>query len=586
MRTLLATFLLLTTALAFPLGAAQDVDPPLAEDPKGDVTFTPIGLPTQPVSGADDVDLTGLWLTEDPDAFHLRLRLAHMDGQPGPDQPATYTYLSFDGTDFRVYQGRSQDNEAWFSSLSSRTGSGDFRYLAPLRSYFDTAAGLVWTDLPRDLLAGSSGALPGRGDQVTGVWATAFATHGHDTQFHQEPLPAGPLFHLGDRIPDTDALGIEVQFGGARSAGGVHLATPTPYRASNGGDSVFVYDLEASNDGDQARELQLTALHVPDGWNLTLPGDRVQLDAGSTVAFQAVLRTSFMHQHGTSKAFHLRLADPDDVGAWAELELGVHYLKVPQPAGHHDTLFLHTHPWAQTARLVNAPLGGTDGVLTFNTLDEDPEDSGQPLLAYATSPYYGNVDDYYGWAGCLDPALALGLQFDLARTGTISVPVTSGKPLPAARMQGRILYVPPSDMTYCFPSEYYDLDVVELATIESTDAATLDPNVRHVFEAIIAPKVARQAYEPGGHLVLELFVQGGSVATGGVGGLELVPGGYMTLPLQEYNDTVAMASVAHSADEGAVFSAQPTGAKDAPSAPMALVLVALAALALARRRYG
>lgn len=587
MRTLLATLLLLTMLLPAPALAQDGTQAPLAEDPKGDTTLTPLGLPTQPGPGADDVDLTGLWLWEDPGAFHVQLRLAHMDGEPGPDQPATYTYFTFDGTDFRVYQGRSSDNEAWFSSLSTRTGTGTFRYAAPLRSFYDVGAGLVWTDLPRDLLAGSSGALPGRGDSLTNVWASSFAVLGHSTTFNQPPLPAGALYELGDRVPDADGLAVEVQFGGATGSGGLVLRTPTPYRASNGGDAVYVFDLEADNAGQAARELTLEAMHMPDGWNLTLPGDHVRLDAGTSVQFQAVLRTPFFHQHGTSKAFHLRLADPADGNAWATLELGVHYLAVPQPAGHHDTVFLHTHPWAETAHYVNAPLGGTDGVLTFNTLEEDPEDSGQPLLAYSTSPVFGNVGDVYGWAGCLDPALALGLDLDEARTGTLSIPVKSGKPLLAATLQGRILYVPPAEgMTYCFPSEYYDLDVVELATIEPTEAAALDANQVHVFETSITPVADRQAFEPGGHLVLELFVSGGTVATGGLAGLELQPGGYAILPLREYNDTVPMAALTggEGSGEAAVFSAPSAPAQGAPAPGLAVVAAALVALALLRRQ--
>ena len=587
MRTLLATLLLLLTLLPAPVLAQEATQAPLAEDPAGDVTGRAIGTDQRnPVNGFDDVDLTGLWLWEDPDAFHLKLGLAHMDGQPGPDQPATFVRFTFDGVEHEVWQGRSADNQAWFSDLSAgEPGEPYPRLVAQLRSFYDLEAGLVWTDIPRELVVGKSGGNPGRGDVLENVFVVARAVGAQVASFNlAEAGLTGPVVDVGDRLPDAEGLAVPVQFGGATSGGGIELTTPTPYRASNGGDGVFVYDLVARNGGEAERELVLDPMHVPGGWNLTLPGDRIRLGAGESVAFQAVLHTTFMHQHGTSRAFHLRLADPEDPAAFAQLELGVHYLAVAQPAGHHDTLFLHTHPWSTTARHANAVFGATNGYLTFNTLEEDPEDSREPLVAYGTSPYYGSVDDWYGWAGCLDPALAVGLRFDLARTGQISLPVTSGKPLPSASLSGRILYVPPSpDVHYCFPSEYYELEPVELATIEATAAASLDANAPHVFEALITPLVARQDYQDGGRLVLELSVSGGGVSTGGIAGLEMLPGGYLSLPLLEYNDTMPMVTVA-SSEDAAVFSAPATPPADAPGPGLALLALALVALAVARRQ--
>lgn len=587
MRTLLATLVLLAflTALVPAPVNAQTEPAPLAEDASGDVKGTPIGGPTQPVSGFEDVDLTALFLTETPDTFDLRVRLAHMDGQPGPDQPGVKTTFTFDGVDVQVSMYRSTDNAAWFGSLSTRNGETDsFHYVLDLAARYDVDAAEVWTSVPRDQVVGSSGRLPGHGDALSNVFTTTYASAGHSTNFNQPPLPKGYLLDIGDRLPDVDGLSLPVQFGGAAGSGGLSLTTKQPYRASNGAATTYVFDLEARNTGDADRVLTLEALGVPDGWNVTLPGTQVDLAHGATASFQVALATVFFHAHGSSRAFHLRLADANDDQAWATVELGIHYLAVPQPAGHHDTLWLHTHPWSETAAYVNPPLGGTTGIVTMNTLQEDRDDAGVPVVGYSSM----GSNEGYGWAVCLDPGLAMGLDFDLSRTGQLDFPVATERPMMGAVLSGRLLRVAGGLSTEsCYPSEYADLDVLELARVEATAPADIAPQGGHTFQATVTPlaDADRVPYQDGAQLVLELWVGGDGVGVGGAGGLALQPGGSMTLPLQEYNDTVPVFQGAAEAGPGSVFSApHEDAAKDAPGAPMALLVVGLAALVLVQRR--
>lgn len=584
MRTLLAVPLVLLLLLnAIPLAASQaDARPPLADDPVGDVTGTPLGGPTQPVSGFEDVDLTGLWLEETPTTFELRVRLAHMDGEAGPDQPGTYTYLSFDGVDTRIWLGRSSDNEAWFGSLSRRAGDDFFRYVGPLNARYDMAAGEVWTSIDRDLVVGASGRLPGNGDTLTGVRAEAWAVLGRSSSFNDPTIPVrGYLLDVRDQVPNTDALALDLEFGGASSSGGLSLTAAEPYRASNGAATTYVYDLSAVNQGNTTRSLALEAMHVPAGWNVTLPGAAVTLDAGATVDFQVAVATAFRHQHGGSESFHMRLADADDDAAWAMAEVGVHYLDVAQPAGHHPSLYLHTHPWSETAAVVNPPLGGTTGIVTMNTLEEDPEDAGVPVVAYSS---VGSIGEFYGWAACLDPGLAMGLDFDVAGLGSLALPVSSQKPIPGAVLSGRLLLVGPGlDTTSCFPSSYADLDVTELATIEATAPAQVGPSGQHTFAATVAPIADRVPYVAGASLVLELRVQGDGVGAGGTGSLTLERGGLLVLPLEEYTDALPGFGSVVAAPDGATFSAADDAAKDTPSLALPLVAIALVALARSRR---
>lgn len=584
MRTLLAILLATSALLALPTATAQDPAPPLAEDPSGDVRGTPLGGPTQSMSGFEDVDLTGLWFEETPTTFEVRLRLANMDGQPGPDQPGTYTFLRFDGVETRLWMGRSSDNAAWFGSYSTRAdGASSFRYVGPLSVRYDEAAGEVWTTLGRDEVVGASGRSPGRGDAIEGIRAESWANLGRSMSFNDPTIPVkGYLLDVGDRVPDTDGLRLDVQHGGALASGGVRLAAAEPYRASNGAATTYVYGVTASNQGESTRVLTLEAQHVPAGWNVTLPGAELSLDAGATVEFQVAVATPFRHQHGASESFHLRLADPADPAASALVELGVHYLAVAQPSGHHPTLFLHTHPWSETAAVVNPVAGGTTGIVTMNTLEEDPEDAGVPITAYSA---LGSVGQFYGWAACLDPALAMGLDFAQG-VGSLILPVSTQRPIAGAVLTGRLLHVAPGlETTSCFPSTYRDLEVTELATIEATAPFDLGAGGQHDFEATIAPLVDRVPYVPGASLVLELSLRGDGVGLGGTGGPTLQPGGRLDLPLEEYADALPAFSGVTQATDGAAFvPSEGEPAEDAPALALPLLAAALLALAVMRRQ--
>lgn len=576
--------------LTVPALAAQTTGtelPPLVTDAKGDVTMTPLGGPTQPASGFDAVDLLALWLHETPDDLLVKAALAKMDGQPGPSQASVQAFFVFDGVEYRVGMYRSSDNEAWFGSLGARkVGEPFFRATAPLAARYDVAAGQVWTSIDRDLLPGGSGRAMARDDVLTGVYAKAMVTLGYAATFNDPTIPVqGALLDVADRVPDVDGASLTLQFGGAQGVGGLSLTAANPFRASNGADGTYVFDVEAANRADAPRTLRLEAQHVPSGWNVSLPGTSLRLEAGAAASFQVAVQTPFFHDHGTSQTFHLRMVDPQDADAWAQVELGIHYLAVPQPAGHHDTLFLHSHPWSGSAAVVNPFLGGTSGVLTFNTLEQDPEDAKVPLTAYSS---IGSTNDFYGWAGCLDPGLAMGLDFDTSRTGVLRLPVFATKLVPDAVLTGRLLIVRGGNMQYCFPSEYRTLDVEEVATLEASVPRQVGPNGMEILESVVRAKADVVAFEPGAALVLELSLRGSGPGIGGAGGPELRPGGFLRLPLEEYTDAapsfVAWSDHGGAGADGLTFlPASPEPAEQSPGLGLAVLALALVVLAGRRR---
>ena len=112
----------------------------------------------------------------------------------------------------------------------------------------------------------------------------------------------------------------------------------------------------------------------------------------------------FAHVHGGFSAFNLSAASQNDPGSFALLNMGVLHTPIPQPAGHHDTLYLH--PDAQGGGLFSQVFPFTTGVM--NTENATPAESTQELSM-------GGTRDGNGWTIPLNPQLQMGLDFDLSR---------------------------------------------------------------------------------------------------------------------------------------------------------------------------
>lgn len=578
MRSILPLLLALLMA---PVTFAQA---PLLEDPAGDVGILVANTAPLPQAGTwTAVDVRALNLTEDPAGFTFEVQLEDL-GEDGPrsDYGNTQVRLTFHDCEFYVNQYRSSDNAAYFGNLYRVQGEQSW-LVRGLRADRDLATDRIWVTVDRFDLA-CDGRVPGRGDVFDAIRVVTYANLAG-------ALGSGVL-RVGDTVPDSgDGATYTVLFGGG-AAQGARLETTTPFRSSNGEAATYQFDLSASHDGDAPALFRVFVENLPGGWNVTLPGEVVELPAGRPVTFPLFVTTVFRHQHGSAEAFQVHLHELDGE-RFATLDVGVHFLAVPQPAGHHPRLYLHSNDWSGTAGIVNAPLGGSGGYVTMNTVDEDPSDTRKPAIGRSEvigvnggiNPNSVGVSRFW-WSACLDPGLRLGLDFDLSRQGTIEVPLSTTRPLPAATLTGRLLHLGPGEVPqYCSPFEYQDRVQTVLAELDF-GSQDLDPNGRATYSTTIQalPEADYIPAEEGALMVLELTLTAVGMPVGGSGGANLEPGAWMELPLNEYHEAVTIVLPTSDAAPVPGFLPQQAPGKDAPAPALPVVLVALFAIGVLRRR--
>lgn len=571
------TATVLAAALLLPAVDAQSAGPesggPLMTDAPGDVAAKLADQAAPAPAGAwDAVDLVSLALTEAPDSFAFDLGVVDL-GPDGPRQDwgSFEVDFLFGGTAFQVYLYRSIDNAAFYGRLLV-----DGHYLHDLPALRDLATGHVGTTLDRRELVASDGRLPGKGDLIEAIHVRSTANIAQTVSASDSPAT-----WVGDVMPDAGLVSWTVLHGGSQGVG-ARLASTQPFRVSNGEATTYEIPVQATFDGTETARFRLTAEGVPMGWQVQLPGDLVDLPIGRPVSFGVLLTVSFAHIHGSTQAFVLRLAE-EGGESWATIELGIHYTTVPQPSGHHPDLWLHSIQWSAAARLVNPAVGSATGELFMNTLEGDAGDYGVPIVGEAD---IGSDDAVYHWHACLVPSLAIGLDFDLQATGILRLPMQSTRPLAGSVIEGRLLRLGPGAPLHdCFTASYADRPSRVVAKVASgpTDLA---PGVASVLEAAITPTPDGDyvPFEDGAAFVLEFMLKAQGPGIGGIAGVSLLPGGTMTLPLDEYHDALAALSYGNATEAPPGFVASSGPAKGSPGLSPGLALGPLALLALALRR--
>lgn len=550
MRTSSWVLLPLLLALAAPL-PAQAQDQPmlrLLDDSAGDVALAGAPTPTvMPAGTADDLDLVSLDVGETPLDFLFKLGVK--------DLASGSTTVVASGHDL-FFRHHDQDYGITFYPGGSgyaylyayEPGEGFGAYVADLPVTMDLGASTMTATVRRDLLIDNDGAAPHPGRILDNFHATTNALG----NFYISGQSATP--HPEDRMPNDGVgpLAWPVQYG-IQQSGHLRLSSEEPFRASNGEASTFVFRINATNLAEEDDLVEFVAQGVPQAWDVQLPG-LTMLDANQSVEFPVIVRTAFAHQHGSATAFTLELVSQNDASAVGRIELGLRYPLIAQPAGHHDTVYFHSVDQAEgvggaldtALKLVQ---GGDFGKRPyFNTAapDDDPQDDAVPVTGY-TCGLNGNQDDIIGtrycWSLPLGPGLQMGLDFDLNRTGTYSIPMFSLLPHPGARVEGELVYLPPYEGAGEFNPEtgFVERQSVVVATLNTSERADIGANAGHTFTGIITPTPDGDflPYLNGAGLMLELRMLSArpdNPLFGPKGEPELRPGGTMTLPLLDYED--------------------------------------------------
>lgn len=561
------------TLVLAPVGQAAWID-----DPLGDVRLQaddPVGQ-AAPLAGPAyaSIDLLALDVTEGPETFTFALKVADLGDTDDKSADGMDCSILFTqgGRDFRIRLSRFLPVlGGGFLDLWTRDGEGAWQMqpLADLDLAMDAVAETLTFTLARGDMADASGAAPFPGRLLEDVHASCRnALSGISLVGGVTPPPPA---HAQDDLPDDGvATGTWPVTMGAAQTGHALLTSAQPFRASNGEATTFAYNVTAHNQGGTDDDFVLRATGVPERTNVSLVTDRLHIAAGGEESFTVWVSVPFAHDHGTTRSFVLELASATDPGSVGRLEVGVRYLAVPQPAGHHDTLYVHSHreEGLQEPVIQRAPgIVGNNGFL--NTLDEDPTDSHDGLAFSSGSGGGGGSPDAYEFYVDLAPSLLVGIDADLSRVGEMQVQFGSRSPRQDVMVSAEVVVGTRGEGTQTLAK------MGPTAATAAGDVYTAVGDLVPQAEADLVP------FAPGMNLFLMVHFES-------MGALPadppwLMTGSWLRLPLLDYHDPVEGMP-----ETGAVVlaGAQPlveTPSKESP-APLWTVLAAVAIGLLVRRR--
>jgi hypothetical protein len=577
MRVAQAALALLMVVAVLPAASAQGAGAagppgarPVLEDATGDLAATVAGTPTgNPAGRFAAGDLTGLSVLESKDDLTFLLTVASLSVSPeAPFAESTVYTVDFAYADnlFRIQLARQVADHATYSGRAYMYDVGGQRF-APIEQIVisaDPSTSTLSAAVPRNILLDKHGSAPFPGRALTGFHATSRAlstTFLNGISLGPAGTQAVPPTGFGDAMPDAGngSVDLPILLGLAQS-GNARLSSEVPTRASNGEATTMVFTVNATNLGPKQR-FHLATVGAPAQWQVDLPSDLIEIPEKSAVAFPVLVSQPFAHQHGAFLSFTVEMTGldhPDDVG---RVQLGVRYTQPPQPAGHHDTLYLHTLANTDmdptTATAFGTAFGFDPSGLYFNTLtpDEDENDAKTPVGGFSTGFTQGvPPEQRYTWTVPLSPALQMGLDFDLARQGNIKLALDNTLPMQGAAMDGRIVHTIPDGRRcdsqrpggnrgcsyddYLFGAGAHQT----VATLGPSAKIDVGPNAKGTqFEMPVmgTPAGDYVVFDPDATLAIELNLT--MVRADGWFGpkdLPKVEGGEMVLPLIEYHDPV------------------------------------------------
>ncbi len=512
---------------------------PFMEDTEGDVEMSLGGTPTAPPGDTGQAnDLKALYFDEVAEGFRATLELKALAKDVGTllDQTQYRIYWHYEGIDYAIeiyaYYGLLGEGPFYFGELAEVEREENYEWLsyrAGLDVKVDVEAGRLSVVAPREAIVNALGAPAGAGAIFQDFYVESESSL---IGFRIQGGEDGYVMGITDRMPDTGVFGIIEASMGAVQEGDAYLASEAPFRLSNGGATSMVYQVEAYNAGER-QTFNLATTKLPKDWVVSLPFDRIVLDAEESKSFPVLVTTPNKHIHGGTEAFLLTMTGQQDKGDVGRLELGVTYPIVPQPAGHHPKLWIHTYsPYGNGIGVAGDALGAPFNEQLqgyMNALEDDPGDLGEPITAWGnTVPGLGS---YFNWWVPLVPDLGMGLDFDTKKQAELSIPINYDYIAQDVVLSGGM---------YLW-SESFDRGL-RIGTIQPSTPMSWGPGVQ-TFDVVmdIEEEADFIPYTPNAYLYLEINVQGQFIGVGPFGPgaeAEMMPGATMVLPLNEYHDEV------------------------------------------------
>ncbi len=477
-------------------------------DPLGDLALagpSPSAVPDNPQTR--NIDLVGLNVIEEDLAFTFVLKMQSLEQQGGTTARYTIPFTWLDAQ-YRISVTRTRlDPTATPSTQATFQQSDGQRYsrVLDLDVTEDLAASTLSIVLSKNSIISLEGHAPIFGSQLPNVTVRAWTSIGF-----------GPgASRIEDQMPDA-APGVIVYELGGYANGHLALEAPDPVRVSNGGATTFVFQahLQNSDTADDAATIKLEG--APADWDtLVQPGQRIPAEDERPIF--ALITIPFGHQHGGFSGFNMTATSSRDPSITASIRFGVLYTPIPMPAGHHPEIFLHAS--AEDTGVVAQTFGSTTN--TMSTVEDHADDVAEAL---AERTMNGGA----AWDIPLGPALALGLDFDLNRTGALEFNLLGRRP-GAATISAELLLV------------RGDEELVSLVAPVSADV-TLDAQAATPVALVLTPSAESDyvPYASGQNLLLRLRLESTPqfpCCPTPDGTPAIVTGSFrMPLPLNEYAD--------------------------------------------------
>lgn len=508
--------------LGIPQSSAEDLESTqILSDPVGDVANTVTPYPAGLYGMAD---YKGLNYRVEHGNLTFELELAGMGETRIPMLDSVYHAIHFEygGGEYVVRIFRQvpvplgAEVQVYPEANLLRIENGEWQPIAELQARTDEVAATVSAQLPLHLVREATGVVVHPGSLLEDMFVESY----WQLDVAWEVSPTGDPVVVYDRMPDQGSVDLELVYE-VEEILALQMSTTDSRRLSNGGPDTLTFPATIYNVGNETYSVELSIRNAPSNWEVSLVDDRFTLTPGDQRETLLVVQIPGRHEHGALEVFDLVATSPT-VQYEASLQFGVIFTEIPQPSGHHPQVYIHSLDRDRAAVEIWPWVSVGTGILS--TLDLDERGSDEPIDSQTLEP------GLTGWILNLSPGLGMGLDFMPNATSELTTTLAAGME------PGGF----PDVTTYAWLA-LTQPDAPDLTLMESESqslAVTGEHPVSYSLQVL--PGIDRIPYQKGAQLQLKIAVDTGE-SMYVLSGPLLLPGGGMTLPLEEYRDLPPMA---------------------------------------------
>lgn len=397
-RLLIATILLLPSITGVLIDPQGDVQLEVTQSPATDLPIDWIDLIEFTIEETqDNTEFKFKFMAEPPGDTGRRIQLNFQHGS------VQYKALGTDSTDSAPF-------------LYSRIGDADWTFIGKIGAIHDNGIETIF-EVPKINIPDESQISPTIGRELS-----RFQIDVEPTSF-QFTLSPGTFPRLGELVRPFDVApnsgvpeGSYVFTIGNQTDGNFKLQPLQDIKYSNGAATTYVYDVQLINENDRSSNYEISFQNIPNNWDVTTLERVISLGPGESKLIPVVAAVPFRHDHGTVSQFNI-LATETETSEIAEAPLFVSFLTIPQPAGHHNTV------WGDIRQSYEDVLPGRPfHELQLKAKENDTAESWTRAYGLAV------IDEPYQWCLPLYEGLKVGLQFDDDLPGELQTALLSEVP--------------------------------------------------------------------------------------------------------------------------------------------------------------